>query len=207
MPSPRFLSLDPAKQDAIVAAGLYEFAAHAYDAASTNRIVQRAGISKGVLFKYFADKEAFFLYVAHRTVGAYLAGMPTGHQDLFAWLRAVTAYKLQYVRHQPDTYALFIRMTKDVEHPVYARALRALAELLREFRPGVPLSAERPLRPGVTSDRVLNLLLWIANGLQEQFLATAPDEVDDAFDAAFQGVVDEFDRYLDIVANGLYEGE
>ena len=206
MPSSQFLSLARAKQDVIVAAGLAEFAAHGYDLASTNRIVRRAGISKGVLFKYFADKEAFFLYVASRTVGSYLAGMPVEQPDLFSWLRAVTAYKLQYIRQQPDTYALWARLTKDADHPVYAKALRAQVEVLQEFRPRVPVGSERPLRAGVTPDHLLNLVTWIANGLQEQFLATAPDEVGDGFDAAFQTIVDEFDRYLDIVRNGLYEG-
>ncbi|MGC8488629.1 MAG: TetR/AcrR family transcriptional regulator [Clostridia bacterium] len=206
MPSSQFLSLAPAKQDVIISAGLAEFAAHGYDLASTNRIVRRAGISKGALFKYFADKEGFFLYVISRTVGSYLAGMPVEQPDLLSWLRAVTAYKFQYIRQQPDTYALWARLTKHADHPVYAKALRAQVEVLQEFRPRVPVASDRPLRAGVTGEHLLNLVMWIANGLQEQFLATAPDEVGDAFDAAFQTIVNEFDRYLDIVRNGLYQG-
>ncbi len=56
MPLPRFHKLPPHKQQLIVEAARVEFAAHGFAAASLNRIIKAAGISKGAFYYYFADK-------------------------------------------------------------------------------------------------------------------------------------------------------
>jgi len=56
----RFLKLDPKKQQRILQAICEEFTNHSYEDASTNRIVEKAGISKGALFNYFGCKEDMY---------------------------------------------------------------------------------------------------------------------------------------------------
>ena len=56
----KFLKLNPEKQKKILQAICEEFTDHSYDEASTNRIVERAGISKGTLFNYFGCKEGMY---------------------------------------------------------------------------------------------------------------------------------------------------
>ncbi len=41
--------------------GITEFAAHGLDRANINVIAKKSGVSVGVLYKYYADKEGFFL--------------------------------------------------------------------------------------------------------------------------------------------------
>ena len=45
----------------VLGAGISEFAEHGFHHASMSAIAGRAGISVGALYKYYADKEAFFL--------------------------------------------------------------------------------------------------------------------------------------------------
>ena len=56
MPLPRFEKLPVAKRRAILDAASQEFAEHGFDGASFNRIIAAAGISKGAMYYYFADK-------------------------------------------------------------------------------------------------------------------------------------------------------
>ena len=56
----KFLKLDPEKQNRILRAICEEFTYHSYEDASTNRIVEKAGISKGTLFNYFGCKENMY---------------------------------------------------------------------------------------------------------------------------------------------------
>ena len=56
MPRPRFNKLKPQKRERILEAAAKEFAAHSYDGASLNQILDRAGISKGAAYYYFDDK-------------------------------------------------------------------------------------------------------------------------------------------------------
>jgi AcrR family transcriptional regulator len=64
VPRPRFHKLLPGQQAAILRAALDEFAAHGFSAASLNRIIDAAGISKGSMYYYFDDKEELYVHVA-----------------------------------------------------------------------------------------------------------------------------------------------
>ncbi len=66
MPRPRFERLEPEVQDRILDAAAAEFAEHGALAASFNRIIAAAGISKGAIYYYFDDKEDLFLTVVRR---------------------------------------------------------------------------------------------------------------------------------------------
>jgi AcrR family transcriptional regulator len=57
---PRAPQESEARRRAIVDAALVEFAAHGFAAARLDDVARRAGIAKGTLYLYFADKEALF---------------------------------------------------------------------------------------------------------------------------------------------------
>jgi len=56
MPLPRFQKLPEQKRRVILDAAAAEFGAHGFEGASFNRIIAAAGISKGAMYYYFADK-------------------------------------------------------------------------------------------------------------------------------------------------------
>jgi AcrR family transcriptional regulator len=66
---PRFHRLAPEEQEAIVRAAFDEFAGHGFNAASLNRIIDAAGISKGSMYYYFDGKEGLYAYVARVALG------------------------------------------------------------------------------------------------------------------------------------------
>jgi AcrR family transcriptional regulator len=69
MPRPRFHKLPPAQQQAILRAALDEFATHGFSAASLNRIIDAARISKGSMYYYFDSKEDLYAHVARVELG------------------------------------------------------------------------------------------------------------------------------------------
>jgi AcrR family transcriptional regulator len=71
----RFDKLDPERQEALLAAAADEFAARGFEAASLNRIVERAVTSKGALYYYFEDKADLLATAAERAVRKVLAEM------------------------------------------------------------------------------------------------------------------------------------
>ncbi len=64
MPRPRFHRLPDEAQHRLLGVAGREFAAHGYQGASLNRIIEAAGISKGALYYYFDDKADLFATVA-----------------------------------------------------------------------------------------------------------------------------------------------
>ena len=67
----RFDNLDSDRQDRLLDIAAEEFAAHGYEAASLNKILVRAGMSKSSLYYHFRDKADLFSSLVERSV-AYL---------------------------------------------------------------------------------------------------------------------------------------
>jgi AcrR family transcriptional regulator len=69
----RFHNLAPDRQEAMLAAAAHEFAERGYGGASLSRIIAGAGISKGLLYYYFNDKEDLFVTTVEAAVERLLA--------------------------------------------------------------------------------------------------------------------------------------
>ena len=63
MPTQTFANLPEPKRQALLDIAVEEFANNDYDNASISRIVARAGIAKGSVYQYFADKQDLFLFL------------------------------------------------------------------------------------------------------------------------------------------------
>lgn len=93
MPKQTFDNLPPAKRQAIIDLAVAEFAEHPYAVASLSRIVERAGIAKGSIYQYFANKQELYLftleYAAERQLAILSAQAPPdpglGLFELLRW--------------------------------------------------------------------------------------------------------------------------
>lgn len=72
-PLPRFHRLAKPRQQTLLDAAEVEFGDHGFDDASFNRIIAAAGVSKGAMYYYFADKADLFTAVVRRAMAAYNA--------------------------------------------------------------------------------------------------------------------------------------
>jgi TetR/AcrR family transcriptional regulator len=207
MPSAQFLNLSKEKQEQIIRASLAEFAEYGYDLASTNRIVQRADISKGVLFKYFDDKATLFTYVGDVCMRGYFDTMPRGPvDDFFEFIRRATLHKMQFLRDYPLTYQLMVRVLKEPKHPVYAKVIANQFSLSQQFTDDLKnVLRQEELRPGLTWQHVMDFMTWVGFGLQEKYMASIPDVVDERLEQSFQPMIEELNVYLDILKFGMYK--
>lgn len=63
MPTKTFERLNAEKKNRLTAAAISEFAAFSYNRASLSQIVKSAGIAKGSIYQYFADKSDMYTYL------------------------------------------------------------------------------------------------------------------------------------------------
>lgn len=64
----RFSRLAPERQQAILDVAAEEFSEHGFDGASYNRIIERAGLSKGSAYYYFEGKDDLYATVLEATL-------------------------------------------------------------------------------------------------------------------------------------------
>ena len=67
MPSERFMRLPEEKQNVIWEAAMEEFIRVPFEKASINKVIQKAGISRGSFYTYFEDKRELLQFVLERT--------------------------------------------------------------------------------------------------------------------------------------------
>jgi len=127
MPRPRFDRLPPERRTALLEAAAQEFGAHGFDDASLNRILERAGVSKGAAYYYFDDKEDLFLTV----IRYYFDGL--GIDSLFEQISSATA--ATFWDDMAEVYRRSFAVSKDL--PWAFGVWRAAGELWRSRPTGV----------------------------------------------------------------------
>ena len=98
----KFESLPEEKKKRILDAAIEEFAVNGYDKASTNSIVKKADISKGILFHYFESKKNLFLYIFDycmtNLTDKYYAVKETEPKDIFERIMWISIRKIKIIQ-------------------------------------------------------------------------------------------------------------
>ncbi len=121
MARPRFDKLGPDKQETLLSAAADEFAEHGYRAASLNRIIERAGSSKGSFYYYFDDKADLLRTVLNRAV------MQTLEEVAWPKLEELTA-ETYWERLRAAALATLPQMDEDSWHMRIMRSFYRLRE-------------------------------------------------------------------------------
>jgi AcrR family transcriptional regulator len=117
-----------ATKQLLLAAADDEFAEHGLAGARIDRIAERAGANKRLLYVYFGNKEALFDAVVERHVKALHGAVPLDPRDLGAYAGAVFDYLLEH----PKTARLAAWRDFERERPTkaeeagYAKKLAAI---------------------------------------------------------------------------------
>lgn len=114
--------------EVVLEAAARVLADHGYAAASTNRIAERAGVSIGTLYEYFADKDAVFEALIERELAAIVAAIRGVEIDPAApvdeVLARVLAAAMGAMHHGPE-------LVRSLEQVPGARFQRRLGEARR----------------------------------------------------------------------------
>lgn len=135
---PRFEKLDPALRNRILDAALGEFGRYGYSAASMNRLVKGAGISKGALFKYFGTKAGVFHYACHTSMVELkeqlrFARNSTRGEPFFSRLEKVFRAGLRFTSSRPLSAAVYFRVLYTGDAPDGNRILLEIQRSARRF--------------------------------------------------------------------------
>ncbi|WP_205875970.1 TetR/AcrR family transcriptional regulator [Mycobacterium camsae] len=169
MPTVTWARVDPARRAAVIEAAEAEFGAHGFSNGSLNVIARRAGVAKGSLFQYFADKRDLYAYiadVASQRVRAYTEGVirdldPT--RPFFEFLTELLDAWVAYYAEHPRERALHAAATLEVDTDARISVRNVIhRHYLEVLRPLVAEAHRRgDLRADSDTDALLSLLLMI----------------------------------------------
>lgn len=203
-----FKSLDGSRQYEIFAAAMAEFGEHGFKKASTNRIVKRAGMSKGMLYYYFDNKQSIFddaLDFALDHIENYmLHDITTKKEGFIERCARLSHIKYVYFKAHPEiskfiTSVYFSDDLNEVQQERNAAFLENRQRILFDN-----LDMDR-FRDDIDHQTAIKLVSWTINGYtQEMEHMMKAEGLDfEHFDDYFE----DFDHYLAALRKLYYKEE
>ena len=178
MPRSRFDKLPEEKRERILEAAAKEFVAHGYEGASMNRMLAKAGISKGAAYYYFDDKADLYATAVLHYSEDLLAGSSFDPTRLTAenyWDAIAAIYRHQFTSYteQPWVFGLAKAggalsaemMTEGPLADLFEQAQFVLVQILRRGR-------ELSLVRNDLSEELLLSLVIAADDAHDRWLIT-----------------------------------
>lgn len=170
---PAFFNIQESKREKIIGSCIDEFAKHGYEKSSTDRIIKKAGISKGGLYEYISSKEELFLFTVEHVYkklydyirseikkqGEELSG------DILLRLETITSIAVDFYIGNPD-YIKFISST-------YSQHDQKLEENVRRiFMEQFMDVFGKVDKDNLLYDRgrLIDLIIWLLTKTREDFL-------------------------------------
>ena len=180
-----FFQLPSEKRDAIASAAIAEFGAHDFDAASLDRIVAVAGISKGGLYEYISSKDELYLFCMEQTWSslyrfiksqASLADAPLP-ADILERFISVSKIAIEWYLQSPAMLGLIVRTARLPRASLAAQAQVVFESHFAELFAG--LDASRLAYP---AENLVELIKWLLaktrqDALQGILAGTPPETV------------------------------
>jgi len=184
--SGNFEELPAERRQQILSACIEEFAAHGYRGASTERMAEAAGISKGLLFYHFKNKKNLYLYIvdhAARIMSDKLSEKLTDVEgDFFDRLIQTGFMKLRLGWEEPELYRIlldsYIHTPPDVREEIKTRYGAILGDARRSYYKDLDPAL---LKEGVDPKMAVEALMLLIEGLYQRklplFQQMNPEEV------------------------------
>lgn len=176
MPKSTFFNLPVEKREHIFDHALTEFSCHPYEQASLSVIVSNAGIAKGSMYQYFADKKDLYKYVVHQVYQhkrKFLLPVLSGQGDFFELAAQYYQSSWHYARQFPQYHQVTVNFWESRDLAVREEILREKQIRILEFTDLL----EHGCKSGVISPDTDKDAAWfvyhaVARALIDNFLDT-----------------------------------
>lgn len=129
-----FKKIDEDKKNRIINSALEEFGNNDFKKASTNNIVKKAGISKGLLYHYFKTKKLLYehleIFSLEIIADAIINEIDWEEEDLFIRLKQIIIIKMKVLAKYPGLTSFSKRMMEN-------KPIEELKEQVEKYVPGI----------------------------------------------------------------------
>lgn len=205
-----FEKLSEEKRNKIIKAALEEFANNGYEKASTNRIVEKAEISKGLLFHYFKNKKRLYLYLIDYVIPVIFdeffktADMNIG--DFFERLKNWQVAKLNIFEKLSLESKFLIRAFSDIPEEVKEEVLKRYQNYAQEgFKHLFANIDYSKFRDGIDKNKAVETIVWTLENYGNKYMKENMDnEGNIVIDT--ERILKDIDEYLEILKYGCIRG-
>lgn len=204
----KFLNIQQEKQEHILDAAMKEFAQKGFENASTNEIVKKADISKGLLFHYFRNKKNLFLYLYNYCINLYInefyKKIDMDETNIFIKLRQCTIIKLELLMKYPEIF-VFIEIAYKDKSKSIKNDLNLINERLTSINYNKIFENldTSNLKEDLDMKKCIDIIIWTIDGFatremkREKLLTSNKED--------YKKIFAEADNYMDILKICFYK--
>lgn len=199
------INLDIEKRDNIINSAMKEFSINTFQKASTNIIVEDAGISKGLLFHYFGTKDKLYKYLEYFSIKVItekiIDELDWDEKDIFLRLKRISMIKIKLFQQYPYLADFSLIVFKD----------KTLEELMH-IDPDFPLELYSQIysynidyslfKEGIDVKRAINIIQWTLEKYSDEFRRSIKDGTM-KFD--YKAIEKEIYMYIDMLKVCFYK--
>ena len=199
-----FNNLSLEKKQRIIKSCIEEFGEHGYDSSSVNRIIKRAGISKGGLYEYVSSKEELFIYTVNYACSSLFSYLEKrinmnihNFQDsLMNRLKLVSELTIDFYIDNPDFIYLIVRTS----YLLNKTADAGIQDIFRSHFLNIFKNSESSelIFP---KEQILELIMWLFLKTQIDFLNKMETEKDLLI--IKKDYLEKWKYYLEMMENGI----
>lgn len=208
--SKAFEKLSKEKRNKIIKAALEEFANNGYEKASTNRIVEKAEISKGLLFHYFKNKKRLYLYLIDYVIPVIfdeffkLADMNI--TDFFERLKNWQVAKLNIFEKLSLESKFLIRAFSDIPDEVKEEVLKRYQNYTQEGYKLLFANIDySKFRDGIDKNKAIETIVWTLENYGNKYMKENMDNEGNIV-IDIKKILKDIDEYLEILKHGCVRG-
>lgn len=202
--NPQFNHLKKEKQETIINAALKEFAENRYEKASTNKIVQEAGISKGSLFNYFENKKELYLYLTQYSaeiIEKIYEVVDLYETDLFKKLESIGIAKLKIQQQYPQVFDFLYAMTQEEAEEVAGVNQKKVNAIYKEGLEKIYENIDySKFKDDVDVKKAMDILNWSMFGFGNRAI-----EQIDSMDEVEESYLKEWEEYSALLKKAFYK--
>lgn len=202
----KFQQQNQTRKNTIIKAGINEFSQKSYSDASTDKIVQSCGISKGLLFHYFGSKKNFYLYCLSQSLEKLMEHKDVAGVSFYEILFSVMAQKLQLCLQYPAETRFVNMASRESALEVSQGKAEVFAEYAVQTRKVSADTMERAISTLSIKAQFYHKakegLLLYSNALVSKYLLTYQNNPDKFFKNALQ-IQQEMKSYIDLMLYGI----
>ncbi|MCH4891006.1 TetR/AcrR family transcriptional regulator [Acidaminobacter sp. JC074] len=195
-----FKASDLEKRDRIINAALEEFSINDFEKASTNMIVKRAKVSKGLLYHYFSSKKELYDYLVEFvfiTIGNSIKDkLDDMDSDFFVRIRDIAIIKMNIMQVYPKLYDFSVKLLREMSYEVLLEKSKAynLDLFQKVYFENIDYTL---FKEDIDVKRAMEIIRWTIEKFGENI------NFSEEKDMAYQ--VEEINKYMEILRKAFYK--
>jgi TetR/AcrR family transcriptional regulator len=204
-----FENLPDDRKKKIIEICLDEFSENSYENSSTNTIVKKAGISKGILFHYFVSKKNLYLYILDiaidNSIKKFYVINKKPATDIFNRLLERAQIKMQLAYEDPRVFKFVTSAFSNVPQELKTDLENRYKKIMEEHLPITFKDIDySKFRKGVDKNKAIELIVLCLEGLFNKYMNIYKSQ--GGWDTLkMEAIMKESQEYIEILKKGIYE--